>query len=721
MSTTAKSVKKVRKKRKSAPIEHARSSTELFNNREIGWLNFNLRVLQEAENAKNPLLERIKFLAISSSNLDEFFMKRVGGLKRQIAYGLTPKSSDGQTPKKQLQMIANALAPMLIQQNGLYQYFQKELLRKGCEIVQFKDLKPQEKKHLKKYFLEQIFPILTPLSVDPGHPFPFISNLSISLGVSLQMTQAADDEKIFARVKIPKLVDQWINIEDTQKYIHVIHVVEAFIDELFPQMKVKGTVIFKVTRNADSDREDEDTEDLLAMIEEELRQRRFAEIVRIEFANCTDVWLKNFLMRELELKEEDIYSLPAEFDLTDFNLLVSQLHWVEEKFSKWSPVVPQVLMEQASIFDQISKADILIHHPFESFSATVERFISDAAKDPDVLAIKMTLYRTGDDSPFIKSLIEAAENGKQVVCLIELKARFDEHRNIIWAQELERAGVHVVYGLVGLKIHAKTSLVVRKENKKVVTYAHVGTGNYNVSTSRFYTDVGLLTADTRITSELLELFNYLTGKSLKSDYQHLLLAPINMFQKFKDLIAREADHAKKNKPAHVLCKFNNMEENDISISLYEASQAGVKIDLIVRGFCCIKPNVKKLSDKISVQSTLGRFLEHSRIFYFRNGQENPVDGDFFIGSADLMYRNLHARVEAIIPVYDRLAKEKLWEILNLYWNDQVQTWSMKSDGSYVKKQFTDIKNSHGVQSELMTKMLQKISMTEDDLVKDDDN
>ena len=720
MSSTAKSVKKVRKKRKIAPIEHARSSTELFNNREIGWLNFNLRVLQEAENAKNPLLERIKFLAISSSNLDEFFMKRVGGLKRQIAYGLTPKSSDGQTPKKQLQMIAKALAPMLVQQNGLYQFFQKELLRKGCEIVHFKDLKLQEKKHLKKYFLEQIFPILTPLSVDPGHPFPFISNLSISLGVSLQQTQAADDEKIFARVKIPKLVEQWIPIEETQKYIHVIHVVQAFIDELFPQMKVKGTIIFKVTRNADSDREDEDTEDLLAMIEEELRQRRFAEIVRIEFANCTDPWLKTFLMRELELREEDIYSLPADFDLTDFNLLVSQLHWVEDKFPKWSPVVPQILMEQTSIFEQIRKADILIHHPFESFSATVERFISDAAKDPDVLAIKMTLYRTGDESPFIKSLIEAAENGKQVVCLIELKARFDEHRNIIWAQELERAGVHVVYGLVGLKIHAKTSLVVRKENKKVVTYAHIGTGNYNVSTSRFYTEVGLLTADTRITSELLELFNYLTGKSLKNDYQHLLLAPINMFQKFKDLISREAEHAKKHKPAHILCKFNNMEENDISISLYEASQAGVKIDLIVRGFCCIKPNLKKLSDKISVQSTLGRFLEHSRIFYFRNGQENPIDGDFFIGSADLMYRNLHARVEAIIPVYDRTAKEKLWEILNLYWNDQVQSWSMKSDGSYVKKQFTDIKNSQGVQSELMTRALQKISMTEDDLVKEDE-
>ncbi len=712
--------KKVRKKRKVRSTEHPKSSAELFNNRELGWLQFNLRVLHEAQDKKNPLLERLKFLSISSSNLDEFFMKRVGGLKRQIAYGLTPKSSDGQTPKKQLQMIAKLLTTMLHQQQMQMDQFRLELSHKGCDIVTYKNLKPADRKFLKDYFLKQIFPILTPLSVDPGHPFPFISNLSVSLGVSLTQTNSVDDDKIFARVKIPKLVDQWIQIGETGRYIHAIEVVKAHIAELFPQMKVKGTVVFKVTRNADSDREDEDTEDLLSMIEEELRQRRFAEIVRVEFSDCTDPWLKTFLVRELELKEEDIYDMPAEFDLVDLPQLVSQLSWSNEKYTPWSPVVPAVLSEQVSIFDQIKKHDILIHHPFESFSATVERFIAEAARDPHVLAIKMTLYRTGDNSAFIRSLIEAAEAGKQVVVLIELKARFDEHRNIIWAQELESAGVHVVYGVVGLKTHAKTSLVVRKEEKSVRTYAHIGTGNYNESTSRFYTDVGVLTSDERITTELIELFNYLTGKSMKTDYQHLLLAPINMFNKFKELILREADHAKNKRPAHIMAKFNNMEENDISLALYEASQAGASVQLIVRGFCCLKPGVKKMSDKVEVQSTIGRFLEHSRIFYFRNGQENPLDGDFFIGSADWMYRNLHARVEAITPIYDRQAKEKLWDILQSYWNDQAQSWQMKSDGTYHKKQVTDHKAIAGVQADMMTKALQKITLTEDDLVKDEE-
>ena len=712
--------KKVRKKRKVKVIEHSKSSTEMFNNREIGWLNFNLRVLHEAQDKKNPLLERIKFLSISSSNLDEFFMKRVGGLKRQIAYGLTPKSSDGQTPKKQLQMIAKALTPMLTQQSLLVDQFRIELAAKGCEIVTYKQAKPNEKKFLKTYFKEQVFPILTPLSVDPGHPFPFISNLSLSLGVSLVAPSSAEDDKIFARIKIPKLVDQWVQIEDSNRFIHVIEIIQAHVAELFPEMIVKGTIVFKVTRNADSDREDEDTEDLLAMIEEELRQRRFAEVVRVEFASCTDSWLKVFLMKELELKEEDIYPMAAEFDLIDLGVLVAQFNWTHEKFSSWSPVVPPQLSENHSIFEQIKKQDILVHHPFESFSASVERFIAEAAQDPEVLAIKMTLYRTGDNSPFIKALIQAAESGKQVVCLIELKARFDEHRNIIWAQELESAGVHVVYGVVGLKTHAKTTLVVRKEDKSVKTYVHLGTGNYNVSTSRFYTDVGLLTCDSRITSEAVELFNYLTGKSLKQDYKHLLIAPINMFSRFKEFIVREADHARQGRPAHIMAKFNNMEENDISLALYEASQAGVSCQLIVRGFCCVKPGVKKISDLVEVQSTIGRFLEHSRIFYFRNGQENPIDGDFLIGSADWMYRNLHARVEAITPIYDRRVKEKLWDILQAYWKDETQSWTMKSDGSYLKKQITSSKHHKGVQAEMMDKALRQITLTEDDLIRDDE-
>ncbi len=710
--------KKIRKKKKISVQEFTKSTSEIFNNRELGWLNFNLRVLYEAADTKNPLLERMKFLAISSSNLDEFFMKRVGGLKRQIAYGLSPKSSDGHPPKKQLALISKVLPQMLDTQSHLVKSIISELSVYKFKIIHFHELKPAEKKFLKNYFMSQVFPILTPLSVDPGHPFPFISNLSTSLGVSLTQNKSTDDEKIFARVKIPKLIDQWIQIEDSNQYIHLIEVIQLYVNDLFPAMKVTGTILFKVTRNADSDREDDDAEDLLAMIEEELRQRRFAEIVRLEVGPCTDPWLKNFLVKELGLKTEDLYDMPSDFDISDFSILNQKLSWPEHKFSAWSPVVPQMLSDQISIFDHIRKQDILLHHPFESFSSSVERFITEAARDPDVLAIKMTLYRTGDNSPFIKALIEAAAEGKQVACLIELKARFDEERNIYWAQELENAGVHVVYGVVGLKTHAKTCLVVRRENNHVRTYAHIGTGNYNVSTSRFYTDIGLLTANEKITSEILELFNYLTGKSLKSDYQHLLIAPINMFQKFKDLIHRESDHAKNNRPSHIMMKCNNMEENDISIALYDASKSGTKIQMIVRGFCCIKPGVKNLSEYIQVQSTLGRFLEHSRIFYFRNGQTNPIDGDFYIGSADWMYRNLHARVEAISPVYDRQAKEKLWDILQSYWNDKAQTWTMNSDGGYTKKAIDTTSTS--VQNEMMIKAMQKMTLTEDDLVNEQD-
>lgn len=709
--------KPVRKKKKDTFKEHPLSSSEIFNNREIGWLNFNLRVLAEAKDPQNPILERFKFLAISSSNLDEFFMKRVGGLKRQIAYGLSPKSSDGQTPKKQLAMIAKALEPMLKAQQEIYHKLRLELHKHNVYVESFEHLTEAQKVNLKKYFMNNVFPILTPLSVDPGHPFPFISNLSTSLGISLIQEGKDADEKTFARLKIPKLIDQWVQVEGTQKYIHLIDIVKHFVNELFPNMKVMGTLVFKVTRNADSDREDEDAEDLLATIEEELRQRRFAEIVRLEFGSCSDEWLKTILVKELELNNEDIHPLTVDFDFNDLQLLVSELsgELPQEgtRFSSWSPVMPANLQEQSSIFTAIDKQDILLHHPFESFSASVERFVSEASEDPMVLAIKMTLYRTGDNSPFIKSLIRAAENGKQVVCLIELKARFDEERNIYWAQELENAGVHVVYGIVGLKTHAKTTLIVRKTTEgELKTYAHIGTGNYNVVTSRFYTDVGLLTCHPEITQELMAFFNYLTGKSLKKDYQHLLIAPINMFQKFKDLIRREVNHAENGKPAQIIAKFNNMEENDISLALYAASQFNVQIQLIVRGFCCVKPEDRMFSKNMKVQSTLGRFLEHSRIFYFRNGKEDPIDGDFYIGSADWMYRNLHARVEAICPVYDRQAKEKLWDILQTYWNDKVQTWSMNSDGSYVKKrkQPTDV----GVQQVMMDKALVKTNLTEDD-------
>lgn len=706
----------VRKKKKIKVVEHTKSSGLIFSNRELGWLNFNLRVLAEVEDSGNPLLERLKFLSISSSNLDEFFMKRVGGLKRHVAYGISAKSSDGQTPEMQLSMIMKKIPNMLKKQKDASEGLIKELKEAGCEIVHYTDLKEAEKKFIKDFFNMNIFPILTPLSVDPGHPFPFISNLSTSLGISL-LNPNNDDEKLFARVKIPRVISQWIFVEGTKKVVHLVDVIRANLNDLFPSMKVVGNILFRVSRNADSDREQEDVEDLLAMIEEELRQRRFAEIVRLEIGHCTDPWLRSFLMSELDLKEEDFFSMPQEFDLTDFALLAQSLPWEQHKFKVWSPVVPSALSDPImTIFEAIKKHDILLHHPFESFSASVERFIRDASLDPDVLAIKMTLYRTGDSSPFIKALIEAAELGKQVVCLIELKARFDEERNIYWAQELENAGVHVVYGVVGLKTHAKTALVVRKESDRVRCYAHIGTGNYNSVTSRFYTDLGLLTCDERITRELVEFFNYLTGKSLKHNYEHLILAPVNMFNKFKELIQRERDHAKAGHPALIIAKFNNMEENDLSLALYEASQNKVSIQLIVRGFCCIKPHVKGVSETLSVQSTLGRFLEHSRVFYFRNGKENPIDGDFFLGSADWMYRNLHARVEAITPIYDKVAKEKLWTILQGYWNDTLQTWVMKSDGSYDKKQKVDELHVTGVQNEMMKLAMAQQHVTEDDLI-----
>lgn len=711
---------KTRRKKKNDIIEHPRSSALIFNNRELGWLNFNLRVLAEAEDLRNPLLERLRFLSISSTNMDEFFMKRVGGLKRHVAYGISAKSSDGQTPEMQLAMITKRLQPMLKKQTELIHKLTDNLYHAGCHIVNFKSLNDVDKKWVKNYFFKNIFPVLTPLSVDPGHPFPFISNLSTSLGVALSHPQT-ESEYLFARVKIPSVLQQWVLVNPgkdksgPEKYIHLVDIIKEHIAELFPEMVVKGSVIFRLTRNADSDREEDDIEDLLSMIEEELRQRRFAEIVRLELGECTLKWLRDFLISQLEVSESDIFPMQMHFDIMDFSSLASLLNWNKHKYPAWSPVVPVGLSDSNfTIFGAIKKNDILMHHPFESFSSSVEKFIRDASEDPDVLAIKMTLYRTGDNSPFIKALIHAAEAGKQVVCLIELKARFDEERNIYWAQELENAGVHVVYGVVGFKTHAKTALVVRKESDRVRCYAHIGTGNYNVSTSRVYTDMGLLTCDERITSELVEFFNYLTGKSLKQNYQHLILAPVNMFSKMKELIERERLHAVAKKPSLIMAKFNNMEENDISLALYEASQSHVPIHLIVRGFCCIKTNVKGVSETIQVQSTVGRFLEHSRIFYFRNGQENPIDGDFYIGSADWMYRNLHARVEALCPIYDRALKEKLWNVLQLYWNDTSETWIMKSDASYEKKTKSADAAKLPVQEELMKQAKAQQLFNEDD-------
>lgn len=704
---------RIRKKGKARPkvIEHPRSSAAEFTNREIGWLEFNTRVMNEAKDERNPLLERLKYLGICNSNLDEFFMKRVGGLKRQVAYGIAPKSSDGKTPTQQLAEIRNYCIPMIQEKNKIFQNILIPALKKeGVVLLQYSELSKAEKESAEHYYYKNIFPVLTPLSVDPGHPFPFISNLSVSLGITLSLPNSED--KFFARVKIPQVFPAWIQVGKSQEYrfVSLIDLIKENLTELFPNMKVLSVMPFRITRNADVERDEEDAEDLLQMMEEELKQRRFAEVVRLEHGPQVDPWMLKLLMDELEISTEDVYENSSDFDFSGISA-ISDLLLPKLRFSPFTPVVPPALADEDSnhFFNAIKKQDHLLHHPFDSFSASVEKFVRFAADDPKVLAIKMTLYRTGDNSPFIRSLIRAAENGKQVVCLVELKARFDEERNIYWAQALENAGVHVVYGIVGLKTHAKTVLVVRQEADCLQSYVHIGTGNYNVATSKAYTDFGLLTANDEITSEIIEFFNYLTGRSLKNDYKHLLIAPINMFQRFKQMIEREIENHRQGKPSLIIAKMNNMEENDISIALYGASVSGVKISLLVRGFCCIRPGVKNLSENILVRSVLGRFLEHSRIFYFRNGAENPVDGDFFIGSADWMYRNLHARVECIVPILNRDLKVRLWEVLQLYLNDQKQSWDMQTDGTYKRRSGAEL----GVQELLVQQALSKPQLFEE--------
>ncbi len=698
-ATSTKRTSKRKSSSKQKIVDHPLSSESLFTSRETGWLHFNRRVLAEAADPRNPILERLKFLSISGSNLDEFFMKRVGGLKRHLAYGVSPKSADGKTPLMQLHEVRQAVIPMLLEQVNCFTKSLKPALEKeGIFLMAWKELSDKEREQVKKYYSKNVFPVLTPLSVDPGHPFPFISNLSTSLGVTLKHPN--NDEKLFARLKIPKVLPQWIKIDSDPsifRFVSLQEVIKENLSDLFPAMHVLEAMVFRLTRNADSDQDQEDAEDLLEAIEEELRQRRFAEVVRLEHGPNPDPWMIKFLMEELELTEDDIYELSGDLDYTDLSI-ISELNIPRLKFEVYAPVVaPAFLEEGVGIFHAIKIADQLVHHPFESFSASVEKFIHVASEDPKVLAIKMTLYRTGDNSPFIRALIRAAAQGKQVVCLVELKARFDEERNIYWATELENAGVHVVYGVVGLKTHAKTALVVRQEADGLRCYVHIGTGNYNVATSRFYTDLGLLTAREEITNDIVEFFHFLTGRSLKSNYQHLLIAPVNMFNRFKAMIDREGEFAKAGKVSQIIAKFNNFEENDLAMALYSASQKGTDIDLIVRGFCAIRPGVPGLSERLRVTSIIGRFLEHSRIFYFRNGSHDPIDGDFYIGSADWMYRNLHARVEAVVPILDRSLREKCWEILQFYLKEQRQAWVMNSDGTYNKKASNDI----GVHQALM--------------------
>ncbi len=660
-----------------------------FLDRDLNWLEFNRRVLHEALDERIPLLERVQFLSIFTSNLDEFVMKRVYGLREQIRAGVQSPDTEKPTSEGLLHAIHATIQDMLNQQAEAYHLTIKPALAaQGIHLLGWSNLTDEEKRLASLIFDKTVFSVLTPLSVDVGHPFPFISNLSLSLALTL--TDPVTKVCAFARVKIPDTLPQWIRIETdafqgAYRFVSLVDLIAHHLDRLFPDMKISGIMPFRVTRNAEVEADLEDVEDLLQAIEEQVRQRRMECVVRLECPNKADPTNRRILMEALELGEEDVYEMPG---LVEYRSLqdIAALPFPAFRYKPWTPLVPRRLQgEETRVFDLIRSGDLLVHHPYESFDDTVLRLIKEAVADPEVLAIKMTLYRTGKDSPFVPLLIQAAEAGKQVACLVELKARFDEHENIVLAQKMERAGVHVVYGVEGLKTHTKTTLIVRREERKTRCYAHIGTGNYHRKTARLYVDTSLLTCQPDLTADIADLFNYLTGRNRKEDYRKLLIAPANMKRRFLSLVEQEVEHHRAGRPAHIIAKMNQLEDRDICLALYAASQAGVPIDLIVRGFCTLKPGVPGLSENIRVISVIGRFLEHSRIFHFRNGAEQEIDGEYFIGSADWMHRNLESRIEAIAPIEDRSLKADLQQILQTHLSDQRSAWDMKPDGTYVQR------------------------------------
>jgi polyphosphate kinase len=644
--------------------------------RDLSWLEFNRRVLHEAQDERTPLLERLKFLAIFSSNLDEFIMKRIELLHRD----------EGRRPEAAalLDAIRQRLLPMLGEQAEAFRTVVAALRPHGTFLLNWDELTGNQRAESREYFLSNVLALLTPLAYDPAHPFPYLSNLSISLGVTLLNGETG--ERCFARIKVPNLLPLWLPLKtraegQTDAFVRLPDVLRHNLDPVFPGMEVLGTSLFRVTRDAEVEL-NEDAPDLRQQVQEELKKRRFEPVVRLQLESRPDPWVRELLMSRFELGERDVYELDGDLDYTGL-FPIAALPRPELSDPPWTPVEPLALPDpEADLFAAIRAGDILVHHPYESFDSSVERFISTAADDPMVRSIKMTVYRVGDETPFVRSLIRAAEAGKQVLCLVEVRARFDEARNLHWAEELERVGAHVVYGVLGLKTHTKTALVVRQEVDGLRCYAHIGTGNYHVRTAKLYTDLGLFTCDPVVTSDLVYLFHFLTGYSLKRDYQKLLVSPATMRPRFLELIAREVANFRAGRPARIVAKMNQLEDSEICEALCEASQAGLRVDLIVRGFCCLRPGVPGQTENIHIISIIGRFLEHARIFHFGNGSDDPLDGEFFIGSADWMHRNLSARVEAITPIEPRALKARLWEILDVNLQDQRQAWDMRPDGTY---------------------------------------
>jgi polyphosphate kinase len=672
------------------PVSRDGLSADRFLDRELSWLAFNRRVLELAQDPNMHLLERVNFLSIFSSNLDEFFMVRVAGLKRRLATGLAVKSPSGLSPKEVLTKISEEAHELQLAHAKLFlEVIEPELERHGINLVRWNELRDDEKLSLQDYFQSHIFPVLTPLAVDPAHPFPYISGLSLNLAVVLQ--NPGTEKEHFARVKVPPLLPRFVLIPNPHKnegvrYVPLEDIIGEFLGLLFPGMTVLQYHNFRVTRNEDLEVDEDEGENLLLALEKELLRRRFGPPVRLEVADDMNPQVLELLIRELDISTQDVYTLPSPLDLTGLSD-IGGLPRPELRFPPHAVVTNKYLLprdeEAIDIFSVLKKREVLVHHPYESFSTSVQEFLEQAAEDPQVLAIKQTLYRTSGDSPIVDALIQAAQAGKQVLALVEIKARFDEQNNITWARKLEQAGVHVVYGIVGLKTHCKLALVIRQEAGALVRYCHIGTGNYNPKTARYYEDYGLLTSRESVGEDLTKLFNHLSGYAPEATFKSLLVSPVGVREGLTDLIEQEIQLHKAGKKARISLKVNALVDEEIIDSLYRASNGGVPVDIVVRGMCALKPGVPGLSETIRVRSILGRYLEHSRIFSFLGGGDPKV----YLGSADMMHRNLDRRVEVLVRLSEPDHVNTVQEMFELAMSEQVASWALEPNGTWRRSQF----------------------------------
>ncbi len=658
------------------------SAPEYYLNRELSFIQFNKRVLKEAESPDHPLLEKLKFVSIFSSNLDEFFMIRVAGLKRQIQAGVVELSRDGMTPEEQFVEIRKRLLKLYARQEDiLLNRLLPEMEKNDIHFHEIKNLSEEEKDYLDDFFCNTVLPVLTPLTLDPGHPFPRIINRALNIVFVLDDMQKRTSEKRIAFLQIPGFLPRFVQLPNKEGFHYVLieQLIKWHANSLFPGLTIEAANPFRVTRDADFEIAEDEAEDLLKEIAEQIKNRIWGSAaVRLEVSAHMPEFLVEILMNSLELSKEDVYILSRPLNLGD----LMQLLKIEKRELKDKPfktrIYPQFTGEGNEIFDSLRKKDLIVHHPFDSFTNSTLKLIKTAVNDPDVLAIKITLYRTGTNSPVVNALKLAAENGKAVTAFVELKARFDEDANIIWAKELEQAGCHVIYGVMGLKTHCKLCVIVRRENEGLRSYLHLSTGNYNSTTARIYTDLALFTANTDFAADAIHLFNYLTGYSHHKEWKSLVVAPMGLRKKIVDLINREADQHTPENPGLIFCKLNSIAHAEVTQALYRASQKGVRIKLLVRGICCLVPGVKGVSENIEVRSIIGRFLEHSRVFYFKNGGSEEI----YLSSADWMTRNLHKRVELMFPVYDKSLQKQMKHLLTTYWKDNKKSWRLKSDGTY---------------------------------------